>query len=36
MALLISTSVCVPSYNDAVNDLLDLEHDLHANDFSLK
>ena len=35
VALLIGTRVCVPNRNDAMNEILDLQRDLHANDFAL-
>ena len=30
-----STQMCVPKYHDAMNVVLDLQRDLHANDFAL-
>ena len=33
--LLIGTSVCVPNCHDAMNEILDLQRDLHAIDFAV-
>ena len=34
MDLLIGTRVCVPNYNDAMDEILVVQRDLHANDFA--